>query len=1413
MLPTINKRFLLKMLLALGLLVGTLAGVHAFQSRRIPDALRRQSARAADAGKKDAAISYLRQYLEFRPADIEAQEELAELVKSRPNSNGHDLLLLYERILRTDPNRDAIRREALQLALALGRNTDAETHAEWLLKEFPGEASLWRNLASAQIALHQPADKVQKSLEEAIRLEPAKAPAYHQLATYLLRDMHRPADAKLVLDRLIAALPGDPQSYISRAVFATMIEESNILPLDSAIVDLRKALELAPENAEGLLRLSEQLQRGRDLAAASDLLATGIRVYPKDPRFVRSLAWLELNRGNIGSSVAVLEAALERVPRENSFELLVPLADLLVQLGETERSREILVKLEARSTREAKMQAKYIRGRLAMREDFWDEAIGILLALRSDTLGDKQGLTGLENQTNLLLSQCYRRKGNAEKELECLTLLTNRDAQHLAGREALGKAYLNAGRFDEAIREYETAARSPYASAATRTTLLKMRATQLRTQSLPAAPIQWDALEAEAKDVASKFGPANSDGAILRAEIAALRGNLEKAVVLLRAEAYRRPSDVKLWGILAQMLADLAGVPVGLAILDEAQAIAGDGPDLRLARAMLYTKDPAKLRSIERLAGQIDTWPDAEQQRLLDGLLEVYDRLGDDAGMLKTYRRMAGRRFTDAATWDAVFERAVKINDTAMKAEAEAALAKLPNGADSQSLRSAWETLAKKQLADAPAAREALEKRYGAKPDRADVCIALGRLQALQGDMASAGQSLDRAVLLEPNRFAPVQARIEFFARFAEASLPQTVKLLAQDYRWSGEPFQRAIRQCTVRLGESGGRQLLEIAKRWTESSTGEFGWLGESYAALKLPAEAAANFELGVLSPRATTDDWLRLILFQAGSERVVAVLDRAKMKLPPAQYVVLLATVAESAAVPKGWKPVLDTDADRRQFAQASLAVKLSRYQRQDAIALLETFLDDSSRPKGDRAWARRNLAMLYVSQGNPLDRKRAKDLLAAKDNSPGETTDEKRATAAVLAGLARHLESNDRKQVIGRAIEILRDVVDVTKDRRDQFLLAQMSRTSGERDGRVHGRKLLLELLEKDSKNIDYLVAGLEEASEPEDREFADGCAARLLLNFPTEFRAISAVARYENRIGRPERSLELANGYARTADSSPGDLPLRYARIAELLDELARSADVRRTELGRKMTDSAVDKYESLFANRPEAVVAAAGLLAADGRTDEAFAKIERHSKMLPMRVKVMAGLAVLRASPTTPRQIALVQEWLTVAKNGEPGSIPVLLNEAEFYNLQSDHAKAERAYEAVLALEDRNVVALNNLAWLLAANPQKAVRAAELLELAVKEIGLTGELLDTRARIKIAARQFDAAERDLLQALSQEKTPLRMFHLALAMQSQTPARTDEAAAQFKHAKAKGLKEQSVHPADIALYRTLMKDGAK
>ena len=65
---------------------GVLFGVHALQFRRIPDALKRQADRAAEAGKLDVAVRYLRQYLEFKPEDVDSQIKLAELIVRRSPS-------------------------------------------------------------------------------------------------------------------------------------------------------------------------------------------------------------------------------------------------------------------------------------------------------------------------------------------------------------------------------------------------------------------------------------------------------------------------------------------------------------------------------------------------------------------------------------------------------------------------------------------------------------------------------------------------------------------------------------------------------------------------------------------------------------------------------------------------------------------------------------------------------------------------------------------------------------------------------------------------------------------------------------------------------------------------------------------------------------------------------------------------------------------------------------------------------------------------------------------------------------------------------------------------------------------------------------------------------------------------------
>ena len=117
--PTINKRFLLKLLLVLFASTGVLFAAHAVQARRIPAALKLQSERAAEAGKLDVAVHYLRQYLEFHPNDVDALGRLSELLEQRaPTQKGQsELLFLYDRILNLDPDLHPVRRKALAVAL------------------------------------------------------------------------------------------------------------------------------------------------------------------------------------------------------------------------------------------------------------------------------------------------------------------------------------------------------------------------------------------------------------------------------------------------------------------------------------------------------------------------------------------------------------------------------------------------------------------------------------------------------------------------------------------------------------------------------------------------------------------------------------------------------------------------------------------------------------------------------------------------------------------------------------------------------------------------------------------------------------------------------------------------------------------------------------------------------------------------------------------------------------------------------------------------------------------------------------------------------------------------------------------------------------------------------------------------
>ncbi len=317
--PTINKKVLLRLVLAT-LIVGVgLFLLNYIQSDRITDALRWQSEHAAQLGRNDKAILFMRQYLELRPSDHDAAIKLGEMILARGNTQ-HDLssvLFLYDRVLREAPERDDVRRKLVDVCLQLDRNSDAIIHATALLEHAPNDAEIWEKLGSAQAALNK-FDEARNSYVKAIECDAARIDSYGLLAELLVGQFHAIDEAREWIGKMVRANPAAGDAYLVRARFLRSQKK-----IDDCMRDLDRLLEIDPKNADGQLMMAEIFEDKDQIAQARSALVHGLAVHQKDLRFYRALSWLEQRTGNLPASVACLEQGIKLMP--NAIELLTPL--------------------------------------------------------------------------------------------------------------------------------------------------------------------------------------------------------------------------------------------------------------------------------------------------------------------------------------------------------------------------------------------------------------------------------------------------------------------------------------------------------------------------------------------------------------------------------------------------------------------------------------------------------------------------------------------------------------------------------------------------------------------------------------------------------------------------------------------------------------------------------------------------------------------------------------------------------------------------------------------------------------------------------------------------------------------------------------------------------------------------------
>jgi Tfp pilus assembly protein PilF len=194
----------------------------------------------------------------------------------------------------------------------------------------------------------------------------------------------------------------------------------------------------------------------------------------------------------------------------------------------------------------------------------------------------------------------------------------------------------------------------------------------------------------------------------------------------------------------------------------------------------------------------------------------------------------------------------------------------------------------------------------------------------------------------------------------------------------------------------------------------------------------------------------------------------------------------------------------------------------------------------------------------------------------------------------------------------------------------------------------------------------------------------------------------------------------------------------------------------------------------------------------------------------------ASVAVLRSmqaagTPATREQVLLIEEKLKDALAANPKGVVLMLHLAELYDQRGDWERAEEMYRQVLRPENepKNIVALNNLAWLLAqhaSEQDKLQEALTTIDAAVNGIGQRADLIDTRGLVRMRLNQDAAALADFRAAVADMPTPAHLFHLARAhYKSQDKSNAYKV---LKRAKDQGLQASALHPVEQKDYRDLL-----
>jgi tetratricopeptide (TPR) repeat protein len=1374
--PSTRKRVNFKALVVLVAVASALGVgihlVHGAQVRRTVAFLTDEAAAAEREGRPGEAADYLHQYLLVRPDDADARARLGFLLARGANSGraAGEAYVTLSAALRADPKRNDVRREMARLGLRLGRVAEVREYLAELRNAGEGDAETATLQARCEVAEGKFAE-ASKWYAAAVDLEPKDVATAFEWATLLRERLAAPDRADREVERIVGAAAGAIPARLAAGKY--YVRWGNPGKARAAVID--PSGEACSDDPDVLLLATDLALAAPDAAAARRHAERGAARHPGDVRFTLRLARLDMTAGHRDRALAAVRPLVDSPPKDP--EAVWALGNLLVDLNELDRVSD----LTARLGRSVPLWAPdYLRGRLLMRKGEWAAARNAL---------DKAVATGklstrLGGEVLLSVAECWARLGNPDGRAAACRRAVETDPDWPPARRALAAALLALGKPGEAAAEFRILAKGDPAARVD-----EARALLARNLLLPDADRKWDEFDRLLTDPPKAK---RAEAELLRAEALATRGQSTEALRLAAAERDRDPKRPEPW-VLFIGLAERGPDPTGVVTLAaEAERKVGPRPEWLLARARHWARvggpgAAAGLAGVEAAAG---TLPADDRDRARIGIGELFAGGGDTAGAERVWRQVAEAHPGDPDIRFRLFGLAVRGGNDARAGELVAEIGRLEGpGGPLTAFGEATLAAKKARAGDAAAlsaARTALARAVAARPAWPLAILLEGELHELDGRPDQAADRYRAAVdggVRSPEVVRKVVELLARQGRYAEAQaalarLPDSAAATGEVAR-TGAMLALLGAQRSTDLGAGRTRkQALEDARKAVgDGSTrpGDYLWLARMAVLAGDPDEAGKAIRRARDLDRAAPEPWVMLVAFLARTDHKAAEaeLETARKFVPADRLPLVLAAGYESLGKTKEAADHYQAYAAARPDDPQALRAVADFFTRTGDAAGAEPALRrllalGPKVPDEAAAWARRALAVTLVAHGGYPRFREAIALLDQNAAKGRPTGDDERARALILA-----TRPERRKEAIAL---LERNVLPENAPPDARFLLAQLY----DRDDRWEPAKAeLRKLLDAAPRSVNALAfyaralvrRGETEAAGPViDRLAAAGGEPAVVV----ELRARVLVA-----ARRRVEAARLVLDYARDAG------PKAVSAAARLLDDLGLPLDA-----------EPLFRADAAAGKDPLAPLRLAQFLARHGQLPEALDLCEKAWGTCPPEMVGHASVAALRMGRGNDIQAERVERRLTAAADKAPTSIGLMILRAELMQFRQQFDRAAETYRAILTRDPKNLIALNNLAFLVAVKDGRPEEGLELINAALETFGPVPELLDSRAIVLTKAGRPDQAVDDLRQAIALSPSADKQFHLAQAQLA--GGHLPEAAAAWRTATRAGLRPEDLHP---------------